>query len=239
MPATPTRWLARPPDRQPRAARPARSLDDRACHDAGRPVASTSRSGNSRRRSVTRPSIPRATPSISHSYIFNFGLPFKSTGLFATFHQSSMLDLHLGIDTGANTTFGAGDDNAAIAGNVRGRAEFSRRAPDRDRPQPYRSGEIRRAAIASPTRPCATSNDLVLTWKATERLTLTTEANYARDDGFKANGYGLAQYVQYSLDATFSLVVARRSGTMKRVSSSRAIRTTPTSSIASAACRPA
>src|SRR5712691_5924982 len=58
----------------------------------------------------------------SHSYIFNFGIPFKHTGIMTTTHVNSTLDIYAGIDTGVNTTFGnsfncfkCGDNNKGVA----------------------------------------------------------------------------------------------------------------------------
>ena len=48
---------------------------------------------------------PSTNPFYSHSYIFQFGLPFKHTGALTTTHVNSMLDIYGGIDTGTNTTF--------------------------------------------------------------------------------------------------------------------------------------
>jgi hypothetical protein len=58
-------------------------------------------------------------------------------------------------------------------------------------------------------------NDIVLIWKYTDKLTLTTEAAWARDDfgvpGTTAtdrkpvNAFGLAQYVAYALSDTITL----------------------------------
>ena len=53
----------------------------------------------------------------SHSYIFQFGLPFKHTGALAVTHVNSMLDIYAGADTGTNTTFGPlGENNGAVGG---------------------------------------------------------------------------------------------------------------------------
>ena len=60
---------------------------------------------------------PSTNPFYSHSYIFNFGLPFKHTGGLAVTHVNDMLDIYAGVDTGTNTTFGPlGDNNGAIGG---------------------------------------------------------------------------------------------------------------------------
>ncbi len=49
---------------------------------------------------------PSANPFYSHSYIFQFGLPFKHTGALATAHVNDTLDLYTGIDTGTNYHLG-------------------------------------------------------------------------------------------------------------------------------------
>src|SRR5260370_23031623 len=58
----------------------------------------------------------------THSYIFNFGIPFKHTRIMTTTHVNRMLDSYLGVDTGVNTTFvdpfnffNCGDNNQAAA----------------------------------------------------------------------------------------------------------------------------
>jgi len=43
-------------------------------------------------------------------------------------------------------------------------------------------------------------NDVTVVWKATDKLTLTTDVNYIRDDGFNATGYGVAQYATYAIN---------------------------------------
>ena len=60
---------------------------------------------------------PSTNPFYSHSYIFQFGLPFKHTGALTTTHVNEMLDIYAGIDTGTNTTFGPlGENNGAVGG---------------------------------------------------------------------------------------------------------------------------
>jgi hypothetical protein len=48
-------------------------------------------------------------------------------------------------------------------------------------------------------------NDVTLTYKASDKLSFTTEANYIKDDFAHADGYGAAQYVQYALTDTVTL----------------------------------
>ncbi len=42
-------------------------------------------------------------------------------------------------------------------------------------------------------------------WKYNDNLTLTNDINFERDVGFNANAYGMAQYVSYALNNTFTL----------------------------------
>jgi Putative beta-barrel porin-2, OmpL-like. bbp2 len=163
---------------------------------------------------------PSGNPFYSHSYIFNFGLPLKHTGILTTSHITPMVDAYLGIDTGVNTTFstGNGDENSAVAalfgfglnllgGNLTVLA-LSHIGPENS------------TRLLSPIGFNADGywryyNDIVVTWKATDKLTLTTEANLVRDDfdGFfvgktrpsPVNAFGAAQYASYTLTDTVTL----------------------------------
>lgn len=161
---------------------------------------------------------PSGNPFYSHSYIFNFAAPYKHTGILATAHVTSLLDLYLGVDTGSNTTFGPyGDDNDSIAGivgfglNMMGGnltvLALSHMGPE----DPSRA--------LAPIGFDASSymryyNDLVIVWKTTDKLTLTAEGTWARDDfgtkGYSgtpspANAIGLATYASYTLTDTLTL----------------------------------
>ena len=124
-----------------------------------------------------------------------------------------MLDIYAGIDTGTNTTFGPlGDNNDAVGGiggfnltfldgnlTILALTHFGPEQPTR---------------LLSPLGFNANGqwryyNDVIVTWKATEKLTLVSEANLVRD-GFgavnqPANGFGFAQYVSYALTDTVAL----------------------------------
>ena len=152
-----------------------------------------------------------STPT--HSYIFQFGLPFKHTGGLVITHVNSVLDIYSGIDTGTNTTFGPlGENNGAVAGlggfnltlldgnlTILALTHFGPEQPTR---------------LLSPLGFNANGqwrfyNDVAVTWKTTETLTLVTEVNLVRD-GFgtvskPVNGFGLAQYASYALAGTVSL----------------------------------
>ncbi|MEO9189196.1 MAG: outer membrane beta-barrel protein [Acetobacteraceae bacterium] len=141
---------------------------------------------------------PSTNPFYSHSYIFNFGLPLKDTGGLAIAHVNSVLDLYGGVDSGANTSLGNGDNNSAPAGLLGFNLTLL-------------GGNLTVLALThfGPENPTLTVsgadgymrfyNDITATYKATPKLTLTTEANLVRDNFFRANGFGLAQYVSYAL----------------------------------------
>ncbi|WP_374298008.1 porin [Sphingomonas sp.] len=148
---------------------------------------------------------PSTNPFYSHSYIFNFGLPLKHTGALAVVHATDFLDVYLGVDTGVNTTFGkGGDNNSALAGI--GGFQLT-----------LLEGKLTALALAhigpeNPSRlvPNANKymrylNDIVLTWKPNESWTLVTDLNYIKDDFVKADAFGIAQYVGYTLTPTVTL----------------------------------
>ncbi len=160
---------------------------------------------------------PSGNPFYSHSYIFNFGLPFKHTGFLTTTHVSPLLDVYLGLDTGANTTFGPrGDENSAIA--FIGGFGFN-----------LMNGDLTVLALTHIGPENASRafllgynvdgfyryyNDVVVTYKASDKLTLVTELNWVRDDVLgttnsgipkPANAFGAAQYVSYTLTDSLTL----------------------------------
>lgn len=160
---------------------------------------------------------PSTNAFYSHSYIFYFGIPFKHTGVLTTSHVSSLLDVYLGVDTGVNTTFGPlGDNNSAIA--FLGGVNLT-----------MMDGNLTVLAVThigpeNATRALSPAfnadgyyrylNDVVITYKATPALTLTTDANWIRDDfdGIfskgkvsSANAFGVAQYASYTLSDTLTL----------------------------------
>jgi hypothetical protein len=156
---------------------------------------------------------PSTNPFYSHSYIFQFGLPFKHTGLLATAHVTDVVDIYAGVDTGANTTWGPlGDNNSSVAGvagfglNLMG-GKLTILALTHFGPE-------QSTRTLSPLRVNSSGqmryfNDVTVTYKATDELTFVTELNWVRDDygaaGRAANGFGIAQYVSYAITDTVTL----------------------------------
>lgn len=151
----------------------------------------------------------------SHSYIFNFGIPFKHTGIMTTTHVNSVLDVYLGVDTGVNTTFGnrfnclsCGDNNNAIAfhgGFGLNLGALTVLATTHIGPE-NANVTANVAAGINPNRALRYLNDVTAIWKVNDKLTLTTDVNYIRDDGFGATGGGVAQYFAYQLYDWLSIV---------------------------------
>ncbi len=146
----------------------------------------------------------KANPFYSHSYIFNFGLPLKHLGILTTSHVSDMVDIYFGIDSGTNTSVGSGDDNGRpggiagvglnlLGGNLTVLALTHMGPEDATRNTPFGNSAMRYY------------NDIVATYKYSDPLSFTTELNYVKEDGFRAEGYGIAQYAAYTLSDTVTL----------------------------------
>ena len=140
---------------------------------------------------------PRTNFFYSHSYIFNFGIPFNHTGALATFHASKLLDLYAGITRGVNASVDDNNDRPAFHGGVG-----------------LNLLEGKLSALASthlgPETPSDNRhnrylNDLTITAKLTKDLTSITDLNYIYDEAADATGYGVAQYFIYTINDVFSI----------------------------------
>lgn len=145
----------------------------------------------------------------SHSYIFNFGIPFKHTGVLTTTHLNKYVDIYAGIDTGVNTSLGGeGDNNDALAFHggiglnlldgkltILATTHIGPENPEKNHPP-----------TIDPNSDLRYLNDVTITWKVTDKLTLITDLNYIRDDGLDAEGYGIAQYMAYQINNRLKFV---------------------------------
>jgi len=147
-----------------------------------------------------------ANPLYSHSYIFNFGAPFSHTGIWTITHVNPLIDVYLGIDTGNQTTLGPGDNNGALAGLtglglnlLDGKVTIlwlNHMGPE----NPRNAHEAFNVNSAFRFYDTITT---VVKWN--DDLTLTTDLNWVRDNGFKADAYGIAQYASYVLNPMVTL----------------------------------
>src|SRR5947199_4880719 len=135
---------------------------------------------------------PRTNFFYSHTYIFDFGIPFNHTGGLAIFHATKWLDLYSGITRGVNTSIEDNNDNVSFPGGVGlnlldgkltilATTSIGPETPNDNHDQRY-------------------FNCITTTLKITDKLTSITDLNYARDDGANADACGIAQYFTYAIN---------------------------------------
>lgn len=145
--------------------------------------------------------VPASNTLYSHSYSYYFGVTTKHTGAWTITHVNDVLDLYLGVDTGNQTTFGGSDNNGAIAGvggfnltflggnlTILGLSHFGPENPSNAGENFNVNGAFRYY------------NDITTTYKYSDDLSFITDLNFVKDDGFKATGFGVAQYATYVLN---------------------------------------
>ena len=135
---------------------------------------------------------PRTNFFYSHTYIFNFGIPFNHTGALATFHANKSIDLYAGLTRGVNTSVEDNNGSIAFHGGI-GLNLFD--------------GKLTALAAThiGPETPGNNHdsrylNDITTTWKITDKLTSITDLNYTLDDAADASAYGVAQYLTYAIN---------------------------------------
>ena len=150
----------------------------------------------------------------SHSYIFNFGVPFKLTGVAAVAHVIPEVDIYAGFNTGVNTTIGwPGDNNGGvgfeggIGFNFLG-GNLTVLATTNIGPQnPATPVGIAACGGCAPSSTLRFYNDMVITWKATDKLTFNTDMNWVHDDAAGGlDGYGIAAYAAYAINDWLKIV---------------------------------
>ena len=135
---------------------------------------------------------PRTNVFYSHSYIFNFGIPFTHTGGLATIHANKMVDLMLGITRGVNTSIDDNNSSAAFHGAFGlncSDGRFVLMASTHMGPEtPHDNVDWRFL------------NDITATWKITDKFTSITDLNWIHDELSHADGFGAAQYFTYAIN---------------------------------------
>ena len=137
-------------------------------------------------------SDPRVNVFYSRTYIFNFGTPFYGVGALATLHCCRGLDFCAGVTRGVNVGTEDNNDSTSFYGGITGSCC---------------DGRVTFAALThiGPENPRDNHNyrylsDVVVTCKITDKLTSITDMNYAHEESFPAKGYGIAQYLTYSIN---------------------------------------
>jgi len=146
---------------------------------------------------------PSTNPFYSHSYIFNFGLPFKHSGANAVVHLNEHVDIYAGVTAGSNTI--AGLDNNGNAATLAGLKLTFLEGNLTVLALTHNGAENASRAVRGAGKYNRSYNDIVITWKATDKLSFTTELNYAREDFAAAEAVGIAQYLAYTLTDTVTL----------------------------------
>ncbi len=159
----------------------------------------------------------------SKSYIFNYGLPLKHTGLLTTTHVNDTLDIWLGLDTGVNDSIGAKGMannfapkgiigfglNNLLGGNLTILALshigpeaprfFEATDPVTDQP----SGAI--APVPGANNKVEQFYDIVTTYKINDAWSTVNELNYVKSDFLEASAGGVAQYLTYTISDQWSI----------------------------------
>jgi hypothetical protein len=135
---------------------------------------------------------PRANVFYSHSYIFNFGIPFNNTGFQSVLHVNKYLDVYAGINRGVNTSIQDNNGSVAFEGGIGLNlldGNLTMLAITHAGPEDVHNNHDYRYL-----------NDITTTWKITKALTSITDVNLAYEESVDAWGGGVAQYFTYSLN---------------------------------------
>ena len=140
---------------------------------------------------------PRSNFFYSHSYIFNFGIPFNHTGALAAWHATSHLDLYAGLTRGVNTSIDDNNDSLAFDGGIGVNlldGKLTVLASTHIGPETVNDNHDNRYL-----------NDITITAKPAKNFTSITDLNYIYDEAADASGYGMAQDFIYTINDMFSI----------------------------------
>ena len=142
----------------------------------------------------------------SHTYIFNFGIPFKHTGLMVTTHATKWLDIYTGVVRGVNAGWDDNNDVLSFHGGIGLNLLDGKLTVLASTSLGAENDGIFAGALRTNSA-LRQLHDVAITWKINDKLTSITDLNYGQDDGFRAEWYGVAQYLTYSLNDYLSLGV--------------------------------
>ncbi len=154
---------------------------------------------------------PTGNAFYSHSYIFNFGVPFQHLGGVATVHVNKYLDVYGGVTRGANV--GLLDDPNDVPSGIAGftltlldgkvvlaaNTSVGPENPNIFQRLPVLKGNGSVGTIDTNSA-LRYYNNVNLTWKITDALTSLTDTAYLRDDGLQAEAYGVSQTFAYQIN---------------------------------------
>src|SRR2546423_9495880 len=135
---------------------------------------------------------PRTNSFYSHTYIFNFAIPFNHTGALFTLYATKWLNLVGGVTRGVNTSIDDNNDapafHAGIGLHFNEEKVVGSAATHIGPETPGNDHDLR------------SLNTITTTLKITQELTSITDLNYTHDDAADASAYGVAQYLTYTIN---------------------------------------
>ncbi len=147
---------------------------------------------------------PSTNPFYSHSYLFNFG-PFTHTGLQGIWHVSPLLDVYLQADTGENTTFDGGDNNAEPAGLVGVGLNNMLGGKLTVLWLTHLGPEDATNALGTQANGFMRyESDVVATYKANAKWSFAGEGQWQHEDSTGGEFYGAAGYASYAVTGTLT-----------------------------------
>jgi hypothetical protein len=139
----------------------------------------------------------------SHSYIFNFPEPFNDFGILAITHINPTVDIYTAVSSGQQTTLApyTGDNNSAPAfeggiglNKLFGGAVTVLASTHIGPENPF-------LAFGQPANTHLNyENDIVVTWTATDKITIIGEGNYTLNSLTNSDTFGGVGYISYQTD---------------------------------------
>ncbi|UYH51085.1 porin [Candidatus Kirkpatrickella diaphorinae] len=149
---------------------------------------------------------PSARPFYTLAYTSQYSVPFEHLGAMAHWHVTSDLDIHFGIDTGNQSTWGRNASNTSMAGylgfTLAGLAHGKMTINGLSRLGPEDSVNALGIRADSAQRYW---NDLSVRYDVNDRLSLTGELNFLHDVGLRAEAYSFVSFLSYKISPNLSL----------------------------------
>ncbi|WP_342630196.1 outer membrane beta-barrel protein [Nguyenibacter vanlangensis] len=149
---------------------------------------------------------PAMRPFYTLAYTTEYSTPFEHVGAMVQFHATDRWDILFGVDTGNQVSFGRGDDNDAaagyfgLAGNGLAGGRLSLLYLSRVGPE-----DAVRALGPRANGAQRFWNDLDMTFKVDDRLSLTGEFNAMHDEGLRADTVSFVGFLGYRLTPTLTV----------------------------------
>src|SRR4029077_5536560 len=153
---------------------------------------------------------PRTNPFYSHTYIFNFGIPFNHTGALFTLYATKWLNLVAGVTRGVNTSIDDNNDAPAFHGGIGlhfNEEKFVVSAATHIGPEtPNNNRDLRYLNTITTTWKITdkltsiTDINITHAWEIPQKMALNTRNHLPHRDAAEASAYGVAQYLTYAIN---------------------------------------